>query len=441
MTRKTEACCFGKALVAAALLLCVWGCAGRADATIWRVTSAGDDPSNPAAGTLRHAINNAWNNDIITIDFYDQEIALKSEIHIQKNITIMGYGTSHPTVVRQTTAGERVFRIKAYTIVRLEYLTITGGSATATGTNPGGGGILNYGYSFTLYRCTVSGNTSAGCGGGIDNYGKVILNIAWVRNNSASQGGGVCTRDGGSCELYTSTVTGNTPDQLSGPYSANDTCTIGDAPNRSATAFAGYAGPDEPEPRPIEGDADVSEVKNALSASGSALHGALAEALSEDLGRTPAGTAMSLYYANTFEDVAVESADLSVEYTASWPAGVRYYPLFCKADGSGYEIPERGVKFEIKAGQRLPDGVTPPDFYVPGEGLMTWRNVVTDGGSYDLNPTAGVVTFRVCSVRAAEMAGDTGSGGGCNAAASAGFAPLALLFGLPLVALARRKDR
>ena len=123
----------------------------------------------------------------------------------------------------------------------------------------------------------------------------------------------------------------------------------------------------------------------------------------------------------------------------SWPASVRYYPLFCKADGSGYEILGRGVQFEIKAGQSLPDGVTPPDFYVPGEGLMTWRNVVTDGGAYDLNPTAGVVTFRVCSVRAAEFAGDTGSGGGCNAAAGAGFAPLALLLVAPLCVFVRSK--
>ena len=66
---------------------------------------------------------------------------------------------------------------------------------------------------------------------------------------------------------------------------------------------------------------------------------------------------------------------------------------------------------------------------------MTRRNVVTDGGSYDLNPTAGVVTFRVCSVRAAEAVGDKGSGGGCNAA---GFAPLALLLGLPLIVLVRK---
>ncbi|GAB6281261.1 MAG: hypothetical protein STSR0007_14970 [Thermovirga sp.] len=101
-------------------------------------------------------------------------------------------------------------------------------------------------------------------------------------------------------------------------------------------------------------------------------------------------------------------------------------------------MPDRGVQFELQAGQNLPDGVTPPDFYEEGEGLMTWRNVVTDGGSYDLEPAAGVVTFRVCSVRAAEKAvGDTGNGGGCNAAEGAGFAPLALLLALPLLTCAR----
>ena len=214
---------------------------------------------------------------------------------------------------------------------------------------------------------------------------------------------------------------------------------IGDAPNKSATAFAGYSGETEPEPRSIIGDADVNDVKSALSDSGSDLFAAVRGALSSDLGRTPGGTSAtlagltaSLYYANTFEDVAVESQDLIVEYTASWPENARYYALFSKADGTGYEIPQRGIQFEIRAGQSLPDGATPPDFYVPGEGLMTWRNVVSDGGSYDLNPTAGVVTFRVCSVRAAEAVGDTGSGGGCNA--SGGFAPLALLLVAPLVA-------
>ena len=42
-------------------------------------------------------------------------------------------------------------------------------------------------------------------------------------------------------------------------------------------------------------------------------------------------------------------------------------------------------------------------------------------------------------VRAAEIVGDKGSGGGCDAGAGAGFAPFALLLALPLVALARKR--
>ena len=97
----------------------------------------------------------------------------------------------------------------------------------------------------------------------------------------------------------------------------------------------------------------------------------------------------------------------------------------------GYDLPKRGVQFEIKPGQSLPAGVEPPDFYEEGEGLMTWRNVVEDNGPYDHNRQTGVVIFPVCSARAAEAKGDTG--GGCNA--SGGFAPVALLLALPLVTL------
>ena len=216
--------------------------------------------------------------------------------------------------------------------------------------------------------------------------------------------------------------------------------------NRSATAFAGFAGA-APESRSTAGDQDVHAVAGALADTGSVLFAAVKQALSSDLGGTSGGTGAalagmtaSLYYANTFENVAVVSRDLSVEYTASWPEHVRYYALFSRADGSGYELAERGVQFELEAGQSLPEGVTPPEFYVSGEGLMTWRNVIADGGSYDLNPTAGVVTFRVCSVRAAALTENPGSGGGCHAGEGAGFAPLVLLLALPLCAGARAKD-
>ena len=310
---------------------------------------------------------------------------------------------------------------------------------TSTFMTHDGGGISTWGTA-TIKKCTITGNT-ADYGGGVQNRGPMNMNSSTVTGNTARKSGGgmyVCV----GTKLFGVTVKNNTPDQMWGAYSADKYCVIGSTPNHSATAFAGYSGETEPEPRSIAGDEDVAEVKRELADTGSDLFASIEEMFTEDLGRTPgsktagtSGMGASLYYANTFEDVAIESEDLVVEYTASWPESVRYYSLFSKADGTGYENPGRGVQFEIKAGQSLPDGVTPPDFYVPGEGLMTWRNIVTDGGSYDLNPTAGVVTFRVCSVRAAEAVGDKGSGGGCNAA---GFAPLALLLGLPLIVLVRK---
>ncbi len=309
-----------------------------------------------------------------------------------------------------------------------------------------GGGIFNMGTS-TLTNCTIESNSADGFGGGIYHAGSTVLTLVGctIQNNYCKKfGGGVCTVGGATSLVLRSrcVVNANAPDNIYGSYTSSGANFIGSSPNKSATAFFGYSGESEPEPRSIIGDADVAQVKSALADPESDLFAAVGGALSSDLGRmsggtsaTLAGLTTSLYYANTFENVGVESRDLVVEYTASWPENARYYALFRKADGSGYEMPERGIQFEIKAGQSLPDGATPPDFYEEGEGLMTWRNVVTDGGSFDLEPAAGVVTFRVCSVRAAEATGNTG--GGCDA--SGGFAPLALLLLLPLWAFARSK--
>ena len=312
-----------------------------------------------------------------------------------------------------------------------------------------GGGIGNSGV-LEMKKCSIANNDSGGKGGGIylppEKYGEsgtVTLTDCAVTNNAASSGGGVFNSVGrDNCSLKDKTaVKNNAPDQISGPYKADSNCTIGTNPNRSSAAFSGYSGETEPEPRSIVGDADVTEVKSALADPTSDIFAAVRTALSNDVGgisgdatASLSGMTASLYYANTFENVAIESRDLVVEYTASYPERVRYYALFSRADGSGFDMPGRGVQFELQPGQTLPDGVTPPDFYVPGEGLMTWRNVVTDNGSYDLEPTTGIVTFRVCSVRAAEATGDTGSGGGCNAGAGGTEgASLALLFAVPLL--------
>jgi len=310
----------------------------------------------------------------------------------------------------------------------------------------------------TLNGCMIENNAfKGGPGGAIYNEDILVMNNTIVRKNDGTNGGGgLCLGPRSNTTLTNGCrVTGNNPAQVykktsqfwSPVFTYDDTCTVGDAPNSSATAFSGYTGDTAPQPRSITDDPDVAKVENALADSGSALFRVIEETLSGDLGGTSgnvtaalAGITASLYYANTFEDVAIESTDLAVEYTASWPERVRYYALFARADGSGYELPERGVQFELQAGQSLPKGVTPPDFYEEGEGLMTWRNVVTDNASYDLNPDPGVVTFRVCSVRAVAPTSDSGGGsGGCSVGGSAGLGAFTLLIALPLVAVVRRK--
>ena len=324
--------------------------------------------------------------------------------------------------------------------------TFSGNSATLDG----GGLSIEGNCDPKVTGCTFSEN-GARYGGGIQTRSTFILAVkdSSVSGNIASEGGGIHIARDSSCSLSGCTIKNNREDEINGDYTSDGTNIIGNTPNKSATAFSGFSGASEPEPRSITDDADVAQVKRDLADPASNLFTSVKTALSNDLGGISGDTTVSLagitarlYYANTFEGVAIESRDLAVEYTASYPESARYYALFSQADGSGYELPSRGVQFEIKAGQSLPDGVTSPDFYEEGEGLMTWRNVVTDGGSFDLNPATGVVTFRVCSIRAAETTENPGSGsGGCNAGGGTGFTPAMLLLLVPVPAFLFRRRR
>jgi len=459
-----------------------------AEATTWIVTSSADDGDRT---TLRYAVESAMPGDTISIKV--DTVYLTKFLFVNRNLKIIG-----PATLRQVTPGERVLYFASNITCLLSDLTITGGDLQGSSycgaglinygdltmkncivtNNTVGGGILNAG-NLTMHECTVRNNTAnwprraAGinneassystplltmynciveknenfdtAGGGILNGETLVMYACTVRNNkSKGMGGGLLLNSGTHTTLGGCVIQGNAPDQIcsNGTLVSDGPNFIGNSPNESATAFAGYAGDAEPQPRSIADDPDVTAVENALADSGSDLFATVEAALSGDLNGTSgsvtaalAGITASLYYANTFEDVALEGDDLVVEYTASYPERARYYALFARADGSGYESPERGVQFEIRPGQDLPEGVTPPDFYEEGEGLMTWRNVVADGGPYDLNPDPGVVTFRVCSVRAA--ATGTPASGGCSVGAVGGTAstlPLTLLLGIPFLA-------
>lgn len=328
----------------------------------------------------------------------------------------------------------------------------------------------------TMHDCVVENNVSStrssGSGGGVVNGYILFMYGCTVRNNSSVYGGGL--------RLYSSsqTVLGqgcviqdNTPDQIAGNngYTLIDdgTNTVGTSPGRSSVALAGMASGSSPKPRATSGEADVIVVEKDLGNSDSTLYGEVREALSGDISGISGDLAVSLegmnaslYNAFAYENVPLEDVSgnggLEIEFTASWPRYVRYYAAFAlaKEDGTGsedvknltpegYVLPERGIQFEIRPGQALPEGVNPPDFYETGEGLRTWRNTVEDNGSFDLNPDNGVVTFRVCSIRAeAETPTPEGGGtGGCDVGTgTVSVFSMLLFFGLPLI-MKLRKNR
>ncbi len=341
-------------------------------------------------------------------------------------------------------------------------------NSSSGSTKAGGISSTDYGFdatTLTMRNCVVENNTcTGGSAGGIYNGvdGTLSMYRCIVRKNvhlRDESGNGQYSSGGGLNLTYSSTtnladyckVTGNIPDQVhcgyGATYTTDGTCTIGSASGTSAVALSGAAEGSSAEPRKTAGEADVTKVENDLKNSGSAFFAEVKNILSADLGGLPGGAAATLYDAFAYENVQLADTSgegkLEVEFTASWPQNVRYYAALAEYEDAaagvqavkGYVVPERGVQFEIKPGQPLPDGVTPPDFYKEGEGLMTWRNVVEDNGPFDHNRTVGFVTFRVASIRAEAQAASSG-GSGCSAV---GASPLAVLLTLPLLLLRRTR--
>ena len=508
-----------------------------AHAAAWNVTSAADPSGAPVEGTLRYAVRNAANNDIVTFERPGMEILLWEELLIDKTISLLG----NSTVIRQTAPHHRVCSVASGSVVLMENLTITGGKAYSG--SGGGGGIQNKGV-LTLRNCVLRDNFASAFGGALENYGKATLDSVTLEYNTARfQGGGICNRSAGTLDFYASimrdnssdgygggltnfgvaslysgaslsgnsalrgggiyndgtvtasgciirsngasessagggvesygiaffskktVITGNTPLQIFGSYTTDDTCVIGTNCGRSSVALAGMASGVSPESRSTAGAADVRKAEGDLGDSGSTLFGAVKEALSHDLGGISGnlsaaleGMNATLYNAFAYENIPLEedsgSGELQIEFTASWPKYARYYAAFALGEEEGqgvherrervpgsYVLPERGIQFEISPGQELPEEVVPPKFYESGEGLRTWRIVVADNGSFDLASEAGKVTFRVCSVRAeAQPAPSGGGSGGCDIGAASPWLFLLLVPGLFTV-LRRERER
>ncbi len=155
------------------------------------------------------------------------------------------------TITRAATASAfRIAEISSTGGLTLKAVTVSGGDATATGHN-NGGGILSFG-AVTLTGSALSGNAANGLGGAIYSSGTpsaATFTSSTVKSNTAHQGAGIASVNGtltitssvvnsnaaivnpggiyyvaGSATLNTSTVTANTPTNCTGSPSPVPGC-------------------------------------------------------------------------------------------------------------------------------------------------------------------------------------------------------------------------
>jgi hypothetical protein len=124
-----------------------------------------------------------------------------------RTVTIVGRGAGL-TTIRQT-ARDRVFMLRAATV--LENLTVTGGQAQRglVGGVNGGGGIGSL-ESLTLRGVAVTGNRAPGSGGGISSGARLIVDRSVISDNHSDGGGGGIAQSGEALSIRNSTITGNT---------------------------------------------------------------------------------------------------------------------------------------------------------------------------------------------------------------------------------------
>ncbi|OUM07540.1 glycosyl hydrolase [Pseudomonas syringae] len=166
--------------------------------------------SNTGAGSLREALTNAQNGDIVTFSS-SMTVALQSQLVVSKNITVDG-DLNNDGVADVTLDGQNrtsVIRVNSGVTATLDGVIITRGVASTAGANSGsaisasdalGGGINNAG-NLTLRNVTVTANAAAGGGGG----GGVLSPTVGGGGGGGGGIGGQNGATGGSAGAYTPT--------------------------------------------------------------------------------------------------------------------------------------------------------------------------------------------------------------------------------------------
>jgi hypothetical protein len=187
------------------------------------VTSALDDATQ--RGTLRYAVAHAQSGDtiLLTPAIHGAGITLtQGELLLsQQGLTIKSAGSAPVTISGGNLS--RVFEVASGASVTLSNVTVTGGNAQ-TG-NPydahegrGGGIVVDEGAALTMTGSTVTNNSApviastgkGGLGGGIADYGMLMVNNSAVTDNHAlaTYGGGIAVFSGAPFSaLFSATLT------------------------------------------------------------------------------------------------------------------------------------------------------------------------------------------------------------------------------------------
>ena len=218
--RSRKIAAVGSSVVLAASAAAVFSADSAGAATIV-VTSTADS----GAGSLRDALANANDGDIIDLTALSGTIVLASELAIDDAVTITGPGASTLTISGNDAV--RVFHMNN-TITGAQTVTITGVTIAdgEAGGNAGGGIRWDCqnanNNSLVLDGVVVVGNNADALGGGLYfdrcGTGDFIISNSVVSNNttSGSSGGGIWFDDSDQLIIINSTIAGNTAAQAAG---------------------------------------------------------------------------------------------------------------------------------------------------------------------------------------------------------------------------------
>ncbi len=207
---------------------------------VFAATITVTNTNDSGSGSLRQAVGEADNGDMIVFSGVTGTISLSSVITIDRNVTIEGPGRA--LLALEGTAGMRIFSVPSGVIAAVSGLTMTGGgiggiqnlgtltvadSVIMNNAAPlFGGGIFNApGASLLVSRTTISGNTADYAGGGVWNEGTAVIADSTLSGNTSYDGGAIM--DFGTMTIMRSTLSGNQASDAGGAiYGQCDTLTI-----------------------------------------------------------------------------------------------------------------------------------------------------------------------------------------------------------------------